>query len=68
MRVPSHTCSTVVPVMNASAYSPCLGCRMRTHSLKEAVLSLPGFTAALTCRPKHVNISCAMSAEAHLIP
>ena len=33
---------------------------MRTHSLKEAVLSLAGFTAALTCRQDHVNRLCAL--------
>lgn len=47
-----RTWSTVVPVMKANAYSPCLGCRMSTHSLKEAVLSLAGFTAAPICVPK----------------
>ena len=31
---------------------------MSTHSLKEAVLSLAGLTAALTCRQDHVDTSC----------
>jgi len=43
------TCSNVEPVMNPNAYSPLRGCRMRTHSRKDCVVSFAGFTAALTC-------------------
>ena len=43
------TCSNVEPVMKPNAYSPLRGCRMRTHSRKDCVVSFAGFTAALTC-------------------
>ena len=45
----AHTCRVVLPVMKASANSPCRGCLIRTHSRNDAVLSFAGFTAALTC-------------------
>mmetsp|Transcript_2633 Transcript_2633/g.5339 ORF Transcript_2633/g.5339 Transcript_2633/m.5339 type:complete len:86 (-) Transcript_2633:2103-2360(-) len=35
--------------MNPNAYSPTLGCRIKTHSLKEFLASWSGETAALTC-------------------
>lgn len=42
--------------MKAKAYSPCLGCLIRTHSRNDAVLSFAGLTAPLTWQkaaPQH---------------
>lgn len=66
-RAAARTCSTVVPVMKAKAYSPCLGCRMSTHSLNDAVLSLAGFTAPLTCSNTFQNCYYAECSKA-LVP
>lgn len=42
------TCSTVFPVMNPKAYSPCRGCRTKQHSWNARLDSFSGFKAALT--------------------
>lgn len=46
--VMSCTLIHVSPVMKPKAYSPFLGCLMRTHSLNAFAASLSGFNAALT--------------------
>lgn len=53
----SPTCSTVRPVINASAYSPFRGWRMMTHSWKARAASLSGLSAALTCEGGRRNFT-----------